>query len=304
MAHRRLRKHLRKILLAAPVIASVGCGGPVGPILGLRCGGGPFNKLVSLTDAGTLPDGGFDCELDCECFATSCQPIEGALLCTCNQDCTGRRPGDLAGCGHSRARHPVGALFAEVYRLEAASVRAFEHLARELSAHGAPRSLVQRATRSASEEVRHARLTAALARRFGARPIRPHYLGRLPIRSLQVIAEENAREGCVRETFGALVGAWQAEHAKDPVVRRTLRSIAKDELGHAELAWEVAAWFEPKLAPSGRRALRDQRQVAMNELRRECGKEPVAECVRLAGLPSAGTAAALAQGLSSFVAQA
>jgi hypothetical protein len=201
------------------------------------------------------------------------------------------------------ARHPVGALFAEAYRLEAASVRAFQHLARELTAHRAPRRLVERACTSAAEEVRHARVTASLARRYGARPIRPSYRGDLHVRPLDAVAEENACEGCVRETFGALVGAWQAGHAQDPRVRASMRSIARDELRHAELAWDVAAWSEPKLRFGRRRALREARQRTMAALVREC-TEPTAECVRLAGLPSAGTAAALARGLSRFVATA
>jgi hypothetical protein len=302
MAHRRLRKHLKRVLLAAPVIASIGCGGPIGP--GPHCGQ-QFTKTVSLTDAGILPDGGLDCGLACECFATACQPVAGdGVFCTCSQQCTGRRPGDLAECGPARARHPVGALFAEAYRLEAASVRAFRHLARELDAHRAPQGLVQRALTSAAEEVRHARVTASLARRFGGRPIRPNYRGDLHVRSLDAVAEENACEGCVRETFGAMVGAWQARHAQDPRVRDGMRSIARDELRHAELAWEVAAWCEPKLRASRRRALREAREATMEALQRECRAEPPAECVRLAGLPSAGTAAALARGLSRFVATA
>jgi hypothetical protein len=304
MAHRRLRKHLKRVLLAAPVIASIGCGGPIGPVVG-RCGGPPFSKTVALTDAGLLPDGGIDCELGCECFAASCQPVAGnGLFCLCHPDCTGRRPGDLLGCDHSPARHPVGALFAQAYRLEAASVRAFQHLARELTAHRAPQSLVQRALTSAEQEVRHARVTASLARRFGAHPIRPQYRGGLSVRSLDAVAKENACEGCVRETFGALIGAWQAKHAQDRQVRDGMRSIARDELGHAELAWEVAAWCEPKLSASRRRALREAREATMEALHRECRAEPTAECVRLAGLPSAGTAAALARGLSRFVATA
>jgi hypothetical protein len=37
-------------------------------------------------------------------------------------------------------------------------------------------------------------------------------------------------EGCVGETFGALVGAWQARFARDPEVRVVMRPIAGDEL--------------------------------------------------------------------------
>ena len=53
---------------------------------------------------------------------------------------------------------------------------------------------------------------------------------------------ENAREGCVRETFGALIAMHQAERAGDPIIRRAMRRIAEEETRHAELAWEVASW--------------------------------------------------------------
>lgn len=52
-------------------------------------------------------------------------------------------------------------------------------------------------------------ITRRLAARYGATAPRPR-VERAPVRSLEDIAVENAVEGCVRETFGALVGAWQA----------------------------------------------------------------------------------------------
>ncbi|NIS36796.1 MAG: ferritin-like domain-containing protein, partial [Actinobacteria bacterium] len=39
-----------------------------------------------------------------------------------------------------------------------------------------------------------------------------------PVRTAYEIALENAVEGCVRETFGALVGAHQALRASDPSI--------------------------------------------------------------------------------------
>lgn len=51
--------------------------------------------------------------------------------------------------------------------------------------------------------------------------------------NLEALALENAVEGCVRETFGALCGGYQAARAADPVVRRTLAQITRDETTHA-----------------------------------------------------------------------
>src|SRR5262249_21662835 len=72
--------------------------------------------------------------------------------------CIGRRP---VGLQRRRAlgRNRVGAYFASVAHLEAASVHAFATLARELTHHGAPTRLVREAQRSMRDEVRHAELT-------------------------------------------------------------------------------------------------------------------------------------------------
>ena len=165
-----------------------------------------------------------------------CVPEDGPMpIC-------GRRP---AGLGRPRGRRnggdPLGTLLAQMASLEAASIPAFETLARELEAHGAPRSLCRAARRAAADEVRHARMMTALARRHGARPAQ---LRTRPgcIRSLARISVENCVEGCVRETFGAMVAMWQAREAKDPELRRVFRVIARDEARHAALAFRVAGW--------------------------------------------------------------
>lgn len=52
--------------------------------------------------------------------------------------------------------------------MEAASVHAFERLARELDAHAAPQELIAAARAAVLDEMRHARTAGRLARRFGA----------------------------------------------------------------------------------------------------------------------------------------
>jgi hypothetical protein len=125
---------------------------------------------------------------------------------------------------------PVAVYLAEMARLEAASVHAFRHSKRELVAHGAPRALVRAAERAARDEIRHARMAAALTRRYGSTPA-PHEMKTVPIRSLEAMAIENAVEGCVRETLGALIATWQAACAKDPVIRSALARIARASRG-------------------------------------------------------------------------
>ena len=61
--------------------------------------------------------------------------------------------------------------------------------------------------------------------------------------SLFDLAVENMREGCVQETYGALLASYQALCTRDPEVRETMRSVAADETAHAELSWDLAAWL-------------------------------------------------------------
>lgn len=213
----------------------------------------------------------------------------------------GRRP---EGLHEPRldARCTLGGLFARMAWLEAASVPAFLRLASELKAHGAPEVLVRAARRAAGEEVRHTRTLRALARQHGASvPAVEH--APFPVRSLEALAVENAREGCVRETFGAVVAGWQARAAEDARVREELGRIAEDELRHAELAWAVEAWVAERLTPEARQRVRDARREAYRELEHLLAEqEPAAELVRYAGLPSRDAALRLLGGLQDLVA--
>lgn len=67
-------------------------------------------------------------------------------------------------------------------------------------------------------------------------------------RSLFHIARENAVEGCVRETYGAVVGMWKAGHVAGPGIARLLQRIARDEINHATLSWDIADWLAPRLS--------------------------------------------------------
>ena len=219
---------------------------------------------------------------------------DGGALVTCG--CTGRR---FAGYRHARAAASVGGHFAEMARLEAAAVFAFERLQDELAGLGAPPRLVHRARRSIDEERRHARVVGRIARRFGVLPRAPRR-PRFRRRSLERFAIENVVEGCVRETYGALLATWQAEHASDPATRRALRAIARDETRHAALSHAVAAFVEPKLAPDERARVARARRRALRDLRRAIRRAPSADLVRVAGLPTAEQASALVDALSYF----
>jgi hypothetical protein len=120
-------------------------------------------------------------------------------------------------------------------------------------------------------------------------------------RSLEAIAAENAIEGCVRETYGAIVALWQARHAHDPVVAAAMEPIAADETRHAELAWEVASWAEPRLSRAARRRVEAAREQALVELTNEAARPVHPLLVALAGLPAVEEATGLMTGLSAEV---
>ncbi len=209
-------------------------------------------SVVECDDGGNLSDPNGPVTIDC---------INGIPACT---GTVGRRPNGLRPAPRCElgASDAVGAWLAQCARLEAASVRAFRDLHRELEALGAPSALVRAAKRSAWDEVRHTRVVARLARARGAKveraAIAKRGRRREPVteetRSARVLALalENAVEGCVRETFGAFVAMKQSAEAKDERVRRAMRGIAEDETRHAALAWGIAAWVEGELEESGR----------------------------------------------------
>lgn len=196
----------------------------------------------------------------------------------------------------------VGAWLATAAYLEAGSIDAFLRLASELEEHGAPDRLISAARRAAADEVRHARDVAKLSRRFAAEPSRPARV-KPRRRTLARIAEENAREGCVREMFGALVATHQAKAANDPEVRALFAKIAEEETQHAALSWEIAAWAESRLSPSTRARISRARRAEIAKVQAELAAEPSPELARTLGLPRAreaqGMFAAMVRALPS-----
>lgn len=211
--------------------------------------------------------------------------------------CAGRRPEGLAPAAGEIASDAVGHWLSSIGRLEASAVVAFESLARELEHHGAPTELVTRARDAAADEVRHAAMMEAQAARFGACPL-PCEVTPQPVRTLFAIALENAVEGCLRETYGALVAHHQALTASDPSIARTMRTIAEDESRHAELSWAVASWIEPQLTDAEREQLRFARLSALTELRAEMRLTPDARVMDVTGLPHPSVAVAMLDDLS------
>jgi hypothetical protein len=263
------------------------------------CGGDDrfVNAAVRLTTGELISVGAKVHVDDCEIY-TDKSPLQVACQETWTWQLScfviGRRPEGFMAGDNARGGD-VGAFLAAMAQLEAASVPAFDRLRRELLAHGAPEEFVARAALFAEDEVKHTRMASALARRYGGRPVQAP-LPALEVRELEAVLIENAVEGCVRETFGALVGHWQAMHAQDPVVRKAMEVIAEDETRHAAFAWEIEAWARGRLSAATQRRLDDARAAAVREAL-TLAAEPSAEAAQLLGLPTAAQSHRLAQGL-------
>jgi hypothetical protein len=216
--------------------------------------------------------------------------VSSQVLQEASSNCVvGRRPPRLRPSLDRRARTALGAYFSEMATLEAASVHAFVRIQAELALHGAPAALVRAARRAAHDEVRHARGTARLARKYGARAARPR-IAPAPLRSLADVVIDNEAEGCVRETFGALFATYQAARARDPDVAQALQQIAADECAHATLAWDIARWSMARISGSDRARVRESRKKAVATLSREIESQPSASLVAIAGIPSRSAA--------------
>jgi rubrerythrin len=275
MKRRALERLFLRLLAVAPVALLDGCTGSASEACGALPDGHASVTFAAIdqaeSDAGVAPDGGAYVAgeglgyLVCQTLCPSSEPLcaiesvsgDTATL-SCHADCTGRRP---AGLDPARS----SGLFVEMARLEAASVVAFRRLRKELAQHGAPRRLLRACSRAARDEIRHARMAGALARRRGGQLEAPR-IGAASPRSIEAMAIENAVEGCVRETYGALIARRAAHAHPDAEVRAAMKRIARDEARHATLAWTIAAWLEPRLDGAARHRVRSARDEAVREL--------------------------------------
>ncbi|PRQ08915.1 ferritin-like domain-containing protein [Enhygromyxa salina] len=233
-------------------------------------GGEDFDLEETLTPEQVnelVEDYGADCEVACrEAYArnTSWEPTsvdscdlhvpsdptqDGQVTCSgvgAVIECTeGRRPLGHVEASDDGHTSPLGRSLAAMAYLEAASVDAFEQLADALVSWGAPKELVERCHDAAADERHHARWFAALAAAHGGRVPTPTREHDVPTRL--ELAEHNAREGCVFETFAALIAGVRARRAPDLRLRRVFARVAADEARHAQLAWDLDEWFQGEL---------------------------------------------------------
>jgi hypothetical protein len=279
------RMDVRHALLAVLATVSLtGCN--TEPCTG---GGEDFDLEESLTPeqvSALVQDYGANCEMACrEAYArnTSWEPTsvdscdlyvppdpaqDGMVTCSgvgAEIECTeGRRPLGHIEAGDDGDTSPLGRSLAAMAYLEAASVDAFEQLADALVSWGAPEELVERCHDAAADERHHARWLTALAVAHGGRVPTPTRAHDVPTRL--ALAEHNAREGCVYETFAALVAGVRARRTSDLRLRRVFARVAADETRHAQLAWDLDVWFRGQLDAGAVARVEAARQEALAQL--------------------------------------
>lgn len=126
---------------------------------------------------------------------------------------------------------------------EHASIPSFLRLAEELARLHAPAHLVARAMVAALEEAGHTRLCFELAADELGYAVWPEGEPDCAPRAgltLSSLARECWHDGCLGEGAASLFAARRAVRAELPKARRALAQIAREEHGHAELAWDVA----------------------------------------------------------------
>jgi hypothetical protein len=142
-----------------------------------------------------------------------------------------------------------------------------------------------RALRAADDEVRHADAMTRLAGRFGARVPAPS-LSKSRHRSLVEVTLDNALEGCVGETFAALLATFQATRSRDAAVRNALAGIAADESEHAAFSWRLHQWATSRLDASSLERIRKAQRAHFGRLRRAAA-DPAPKAGTVLGLPTA-----------------
>jgi len=139
----------------------------------------------------------------------------------------------------------VAIAWARAGAAEHASVAAFSRLALELMTLGAPNELLRAVHQAALDEVGHADLCWAVAKRNGYSEV---CAAEFPLREVKLahdlaaLAAAAVREGCLAETLGAAVATSVAALAPDPEVSAVLGVIAREEATHAVLSFRIVAW--------------------------------------------------------------
>jgi hypothetical protein len=188
------------------------------------------------------------------------------------------------------ARH-----YADMGRMEHASVAAFARFALELLALGAPADLLEATQGAIADEIRHARSCFSLASRYARREIGPAPLrvhDALGTVTLLGVVRTAIREACIGETLAAIEAAEAAEQASVADLRITLGTISDDETRHASLGWRFLRWALDRSSAG-------EREIILVDLRAAVAERAaVGSSGDWRGVPAHGMLSAAARGLA------
>jgi hypothetical protein len=105
--------------------------------------------------------------------------------------------------------------------------------------------------------------------------------------ALEELATDNAVEGCVRETFAALLAVHQREHGTDPSIREAFGDDRRRRDAGTPSSLEMSTeWALALLGHDERARVEAAMRAAIDELRLECAAPCLAERERARlGLP-------------------
>ena len=192
------------------------------------------------------------------------EKVYGTVDCTgtAMPFCMGRRP--MGHIEHQSSKRDLGNYFANCAYLEAASVDAFIELAEQLRSWGAPEDLIQRCLVAAEEEQEHTLLMDTLSKTYGGNRPEPSADPQSNT-TLFEVALHNAVEGCVQEAWAACVATHQCLHA-DESLKAIFAQIAKDEIEHAQLSWDLHRWLCTQLCAEEQRQIQQAQDEAIRRL--------------------------------------
>ncbi len=177
----------------------------------------------------------------------------------------GRGNGNIRKNSTGEGSNPIAIWSARAYHAEASSVAAFLQIRTELDAFGAPQELLDRSLRSACDEVAHAKAMRHICLQHGGSLSKLEF-GTLPSRSLFAFAIDNIEEGCVGEAYAAMCVLFQSQNLPPSDIQKLLQKIARDELKHVELAYDIHTWCCSQLSLIEQQVLLVKQRQAFDRL--------------------------------------
>ncbi len=146
----------------------------------------------------------------------------------------------------------LGGYFARAAQEEMTAVFAFQEMLENLKSFDAPQQLLDDCERAICDERRHMIMMSNMAKRHGCSSA----IITLPKQksvSLFELTKHNAIAGCIEETWAALIAAYRSKHSKH--YSKLFNIIAKDEIFHAQLSWDIHKWLMTQLSEEEQREI-------------------------------------------------